>query len=48
MAYINGSGTINASITNLAGGVMSPVLAAWAPNILFGSAAAYLVLTVRT
>jgi len=31
-----------------AGGVMSPVLAAWAPNILFGSAAAYLVLTVRT
>jgi LPS export ABC transporter permease LptF/LPS export ABC transporter permease LptG len=31
-----------------AGGVMSPLLAAWAPNILFGSAAAYLVLTVRT
>jgi LPS export ABC transporter permease LptG len=31
-----------------AGGVMSPMLAAWAPNILFGSAAAYLVLTVRT
>jgi lipopolysaccharide export LptBFGC system permease protein LptF len=31
-----------------AGGVMSPLLAAWAPNLLFGSAAAYLVLTVRT
>ncbi len=31
-----------------AGGVMTPVLAAWAPNILFGTAAAYLVLTVRT
>ena len=31
-----------------AGGVMSPLLAAWAPNILFGSVAAYLVLTVRT
>ena len=31
-----------------AGGALSPVLAAWAPNILFGSVAAYLVLTVRT
>ncbi len=31
-----------------AGGVMSPVLAAWAPNIIFGAAAGYLVLTVRT
>ncbi len=31
-----------------AGGVISPVLAAWAPNILFALAAAYLVLTVRT
>lgn len=31
-----------------AGGVMSPLLAAWAPNLLFGSAAGYLVLTVRT
>jgi len=31
-----------------AGGVMSPMLAAWAPNIIFGAAAAYLVLTVRT
>lgn len=29
-------------------GVMPPILAAWAPNILFGSAALYMVLTVRT
>jgi lipopolysaccharide export LptBFGC system permease protein LptF len=31
-----------------AGGVMTPAIAAWAPNILFGSVAAYLLLTVRT
>jgi LPS export ABC transporter permease LptF/LPS export ABC transporter permease LptG len=31
-----------------AGGWMSPPLAAWAPNILFGAAALYLLLTVRT
>jgi LPS export ABC transporter permease LptG len=31
-----------------AGGLISPAFAAWAPNILFGSAAAYMVLTVRT
>ena len=31
-----------------AGGLLSPVLAAWAPNILFAAAAAYLILTVRT
>ncbi len=31
-----------------AGGLISPVLAAWAPNLLFGAAAAYLLLTVRT
>ena len=30
------------------GGVTTPLLAAWAPNILFGAAALYLVLTVRT
>jgi LPS export ABC transporter permease LptG len=30
------------------GGAMTPVLAAWAPNILFGAAAVYGVLTVRT
>jgi len=31
-----------------AGGWISPVLAAWAPNILFGAAAFYFLLTVRT
>ena len=31
-----------------AGGAMSPLLAAWAPNILFGSAAAVMLLSVRT
>jgi LPS export ABC transporter permease LptG/LPS export ABC transporter permease LptF len=31
-----------------AGGWISPMLAAWAPNILFGAAAAYMLLTVRT
>jgi LPS export ABC transporter permease LptF/LPS export ABC transporter permease LptG len=31
-----------------AGGLMSPLLAAWAPNLLFGAAAIYLLLTVRT
>jgi len=31
-----------------AGGLMAPVLAAWAPNILFGCGAMYLLLTVRT
>jgi LPS export ABC transporter permease LptG len=31
-----------------AGGWVSPVLAAWAPNVLFGAAAVYLLLTVRT
>jgi lipopolysaccharide export LptBFGC system permease protein LptF len=30
------------------GGVLPPVLAAWAPNLLFGAGAAYLILTVRT
>jgi lipopolysaccharide export LptBFGC system permease protein LptF len=30
------------------GGLMAPALAAWAPNLLFGAAAAYLLLTVRT
>jgi len=28
--------------------VMTPVLAAWAPNLLFGAGAGYLLLTVRT
>jgi lipopolysaccharide export LptBFGC system permease protein LptF len=31
-----------------AGGLMSPALAAWTPNLLFGASAAYLLLTVRT
>jgi LPS export ABC transporter permease LptF/LPS export ABC transporter permease LptG len=31
-----------------AGGWISPMLAAWAPNIMFGAAALYMVLTVRT
>ena len=30
------------------GGLMAPALAAWAPNMLFGAGAAYLLLTVRT
>jgi lipopolysaccharide export LptBFGC system permease protein LptF len=29
-------------------GILGPVIAAWAPNILFGSVAAYSILTVRT
>lgn len=31
-----------------AGGLVRPMVAAWAPNILFGAAALYMVLTVRT
>jgi lipopolysaccharide export system permease protein len=31
-----------------AGGLVPPSLAAWAPNLIFGAAAAYLLLTVRT
>jgi lipopolysaccharide export LptBFGC system permease protein LptF len=30
------------------GGVLTPMLAAWAPNLIFGAVALYLVLTVRT
>ncbi len=30
------------------GGLLDPVLAAWAPNLIFGAAAAFLLLTVRT
>ena len=30
------------------GGMIGPILAAWAPNLIFGAAAAYLLLTVRT
>ena len=31
-----------------ASGVLDPMLAAWAPNLIFGAAAVYLLLTVRT
>ena len=31
-----------------AGGMLAPALAAWAPNLLFGAGAIYLLLTVRT
>ena len=31
-----------------AGGLVAPMVAAWAPNVLFGAAAIYMVLTVRT
>jgi LPS export ABC transporter permease LptG/LPS export ABC transporter permease LptF len=31
-----------------AGGLLSPMLAAWAPNLLFAAAAVFLLLTVRT
>ena len=30
------------------GGLIGPALAAWAPNLLFGAGAGYLLLTVRT
>jgi lipopolysaccharide export LptBFGC system permease protein LptF len=30
------------------GGLIAPALAAWAPNMLFGAGALYLLLTVRT
>jgi lipopolysaccharide export LptBFGC system permease protein LptF len=30
------------------GGLMTPMLAAWAPNLLFAAGAGYLLLTVRT
>ena len=31
-----------------AGGLLPPLLAAWAPNLMFGAVALYLILTVRT
>jgi len=31
-----------------AGGVMPPLIAAWLPNVLFGSAAVWLLKTTRT
>jgi LPS export ABC transporter permease LptG len=41
-------GTINVSAALGAGGALAPALAAWAPNLVFGAGAAYLLLTVRT
>lgn len=41
-------GTINISAAMGVGGLLAPLLAAWAPNLLFGAGAAYLLLTVRT
>jgi lipopolysaccharide export LptBFGC system permease protein LptF len=41
-------GTINFAAALGAGGALAPMLAAWAPNMLFGAGAAYLLLTVRT
>jgi LPS export ABC transporter permease LptG len=41
-------GAISISVAFGAGGALSPVLAAWAPNLLFGAGAAYLLFTVRT
>jgi lipopolysaccharide export LptBFGC system permease protein LptF len=31
-----------------AGGLLGPALAAWAPNLLFGAGACYMLLSVRT
>jgi LPS export ABC transporter permease LptG/LPS export ABC transporter permease LptF len=39
---------INAFSAIGSAGMMPPLLAAWAPNLLFGAGAAYLLLTVRT
>lgn len=39
---------LSVSVALGAGGVLSPTLGAWAPNILFSAIALYLVLTVRT
>jgi LPS export ABC transporter permease LptF/LPS export ABC transporter permease LptG len=41
-------GMISVSAALGAGGAMPPTIAAWAPNLLFGAGAAYMVLTVRT
>jgi lipopolysaccharide export LptBFGC system permease protein LptF len=41
-------GMLSISAALGAGGLMAPVVAAWAPNLLFGAGAAYLLLTVRT
>jgi lipopolysaccharide export LptBFGC system permease protein LptF len=40
--------TINAFSAVGSAGMLPPLLAAWAPNLLFGAGAAYLLLTART
>ena len=40
--------TINAFSAIGSAGMMPAMLAAWAPNLIFGAGAAYLLLTVRT
>ena len=40
--------TINVFAAIGSGGLLAPSLAAWAPNLLFGASALYLLLTVRT
>jgi LPS export ABC transporter permease LptG/LPS export ABC transporter permease LptF len=40
--------TINAFGAIGSAGMLAPLLAAWAPNLIFGAGAAYLLLTVRT
>jgi LPS export ABC transporter permease LptG/LPS export ABC transporter permease LptF len=40
--------TINGFTAVGSAGMLPPLLAAWAPNVIFGAAAAYLLLTVRT
>jgi LPS export ABC transporter permease LptG/LPS export ABC transporter permease LptF len=41
-------GTLSVAAALGAGGALPPALAAWAPNLLFGAGASYLLLTVRT
>jgi len=41
-------GAISISVAFGYGGALPPALAAWAPNLLFATGAAYLILTVRT
>jgi lipopolysaccharide export LptBFGC system permease protein LptF len=40
--------TINGFSAVGSAGMLPPLLAAWAPNLLFGAGAAYLLLTART
>ena len=41
-------GAMSVSAALGTGGALTPLLAAWTPNILFGAAAVYLFFTVRT